>query len=58
MSVPAWESYGNWSSGGGLFEYYATVPTPQRRADLQGAHLDVVIVIYENDTWNHLTDYR
>ncbi|KAJ3637008.1 hypothetical protein MTP99_000505 [Tenebrio molitor] len=53
-----WESYGNWSSGGGLFEYYATVPTPQRRADLQGAHLDVVIVIYENDTWNHLTDYR
>lgn len=41
-----------------MFEYYATVPTPQRRADLRGAHLDVVIVIYENDTWNHLTDYR
>ncbi|XP_044265306.1 glutamate receptor 2-like [Tribolium madens] len=53
-----WENYGNWSLAGGLFERYATIPTPQRRANLHHANLVVVIVIYENDTWNHLTDYR
>jgi hypothetical protein len=55
--VSVWENYGNWGLGGSLREYYRDRPTPRRRLDLKGANLVVCLVIFENDTLNHLTDY-
>ncbi|XP_064211385.1 uncharacterized protein LOC103313532 [Tribolium castaneum] len=52
-----WERYGNWSLANGLYENYRNVPKHQRRVDLKGANLAVGLVIFENDTLNHLTDY-
>ncbi|XP_063902209.1 uncharacterized protein LOC135121857, partial [Zophobas morio] len=53
-----WENYGNWTLEGGLHEHYWNVPTSQRRMDLKGANLVVCLVVFVNDTLNHLDDYK
>ena len=58
MIISAWENYGNWTLEGGLHEHYWNVPTSQRRMDLKGANLVVCLVVFVNDTLNHLDDYK
>ncbi|KAK9721133.1 Ligand-gated ion channel [Popillia japonica] len=53
-----WENYGYWSFDDGLVEYLKKYPLSQRRHDLKQQNLKVMIRITNNDTWNHLEDFR
>lgn len=58
MSMPLiFETFGNIESGQ-FIDYRSTSITSRRRQNLCGLHLKASMVVTNNDTLNHLTDYR
>lgn len=51
------EPFGNIESGQ-FTDYRSTSITSRRRQNLSGLHLKASMVVTNNDTMNHLTDYR
>lgn len=52
------EYFGTWNSKNGLVDRRTTRILSKRRRDLRGRSVSVAIVLMNNDSINHLTDYR
>lgn len=56
--VVTFEAFGRWSDETGLLDQRSTRILSRRRRDLLGRTISVSMVISNNDSLNHLTDYR
>lgn len=52
------ETYGKWMLSSGIEDMRQSKVLVQRRRNLMGKHFKSSLVILNNDTWNHLDDYR
>lgn len=52
------EKLGHWNSLTGFVDVRTTKILSRRRSDLRGKELILSVVIPNNDTINHLTDYK
>lgn len=51
------EHFGTWNNKSGLFDRRTTRILSKRRRDLRGRVVSVAMVLTNNDSINHLTDY-
>lgn len=58
MKVVAFEAFGKWSDETGLLDQRSTRILSRRRRNLLGRTISVSMVISNNDSLNHLNDYR
>lgn len=52
------EIFGTWSESNGLVDERSTRILSKRRRNLMGRTVSVAMVLTNNDSINHLTDYR
>lgn len=53
-----YEHFGVWSFEGGILDERTTRILSKRRQDLMGREVSVSMVLTDDDSLNHLTDYR
>lgn len=57
-STAYYETFGRWNYDDGLIDERSTRILSKRRRDLKGRVVSVSMVLTNNDSMNHLTDYR
>lgn len=57
-SVVYYENFGVWDPNNGFVDERSTRILSKRRRDLQGQVISIAMVLTNNDSINHLTDYR